>query len=403
VSHNRLVLIAILSLLSCTFFSRLSLAQNENDTARQPVPTTGTVPVSQLITEPRHIVRNLAQRGVSFQGMFVEDYSREWNDSDAPASGFGRYSLDLTLAMDGGRVLSWKGSTASVRMKQHIREFGGGDTVAAQLYSNIDACPRTMLYELWLEQKLFGDKLRLKGGKIDANTEFAVVEGAGDFLNSSMGYSPTILAFPTYPEPKLGFGIFVHPAKDYVVNLGVFRTAGWGTLSVVEPGRRWAAPGDLPGRVSVGYWRLDGEMSRMDGSRTSTTQGVYSVIEQSLWHRPLAGKNGDRTFSTFLQLGRSNSQVSAFAGHVGGGVVLRAPSARRPHDSLGLAATWVNLSLCRGESSNPTAELIFESYYKVAVSKHIAFVQDLQYLHQPGVRGVSPDGPVASSRLVVSF
>jgi carbohydrate-selective porin OprB len=397
VLHTRLARIAILSLLSCALFPQFSSAQDENAAASQPVP------VSQLFSEPRHLVRNLAQRGISFQGMFVQDWSREWNDSDAPASGFGRYSLDLTLAIDGEKILGWKGSTGSVRLKQHINEFGDGDVVAAQLYSNIDACSKTMLYELWLEQRLFGEKLRLKGGKIDANTEFAVVEGAGDFLNSSMGYSPTIVAFSTYPEPKLGLGVFVHPAKDYAFGLGVFQTAGWGTLSVVEPGRRWSTRGDLSGRVSVGYWRLDGAMSRMDGNATSSTQGVYSVVEQSLWHRPLAGKDGERTFSTFLQFGRSNRAVSAFASHVGGGVVLQAPAARRPRDSMGFAATWVSLSPCPGESANPTAELILESYYKVAVSKHFAFVQDLQYLHQPGAFSTSPDGPVVSSRLAVSF
>jgi carbohydrate-selective porin OprB len=339
------------------------VAQSENDAVSQPAPTTGTAPVSQVITETRHIVRNLVQHGISFQGLFVEDWSKEWDDSDAPASTFGRYSLDLTVAMDGEKVLGWKGSTGSVRLKQHINEFGDGEVGAAQLYSNIDARSKTMLYELWLEQKLFGEKLRLKGGKIDANTEFAVVEGAGDFLNSSMGYSPTIVAFPTYPEPKPGLGIFVHPATNYAVNLGVFQTAGWGTLSVVEPGRRWSRRGDLPGRVSVGYWRLDGEIARMDGRRTSTTQGVYSVLEQSLWHRPLPGKDGERTFSSFLQLGKSDGDVSTFGSHVGGGVVLQAPYAGRPHDSLGFAATWVSLSPCPGKSSNPTAELILEGYY----------------------------------------
>jgi porin len=403
VSHSSLARIVILALLPFIFLPQLAAAQNDTGAVSRPAPTTATVPVSQLLTEPRHIVRNLAQRGISFQGLFVEDWSKEWNDSNAPASGFGRYSLDLTVAMDGEKVLGWKGSTASVRLKQHINEFGDGDGIAAQLYSNIDACSKTMLYELWLEQKLFGEKLRLKGGKIDANSEFAVVEGAGDFLNSSMGYSPTIVAFPTYPEPKLGFGIFVHPTKNNAINLGVFQTAGWGTLSVVEPGRRWSTRGDLPGRVSVGYWRLDGEMSRMDGSRTSTTQGVYSVLEQSLWHHPLAGKDADRALSTFLQFGKSNSSVSAFGSHVGGGVVLQAPIANRPHDSLGVAATRVSLSPCPGESPNPAAELILESYYKIALSQHFAFVQDLQYLHQPGALSTNPDGPVASSRLVVSF
>jgi porin len=403
VSHTRFARIAVLVLISGMFISQLSAAQESSDAANSQSPSPGTVPASQLLTEPRHLVRNLAQRGISFQGVFVQDWSREWNDTDASASGFGRYSLDLTVALDGEKVLRWKGSTVSVRLKQHINEFGDGDGVAAQLYSNIDACSKTMLYEFWLEQKLYGDKLRLKGGKIDANTEFAVVEGAGDFLNSSMGFSPTIVAFPTYPEPKMGFGMFVHPTKNNALDLGVFQTSGHGTLSIVEPGRRWTTRGDLPGRVSVAYWRLDGGMSRMDGSRTSSTQGVYSVVEQSLWHRPLSGKDTERSLSTFLQLGKSSSSVSAFAGHAGGGFVLHAPFASRPQDSIGTAATWVSLSPCPGEVSNPTNELVVESYYKLGLSKHFAVVEDLQYLHKAGGLDTSANGPIATTRLVVSF
>jgi carbohydrate-selective porin OprB len=71
-----------------------------------------------------------------------------------------------------------------------LEEFGWNHDEAAQVYSNIDAASRTTLYELWFEQKWMAGKVRIKSGKIDANSEFAVVESASDFLNSSMGFSP---------------------------------------------------------------------------------------------------------------------------------------------------------------------------------------------------------------------
>ena len=40
-----------------------------------------------------------------------------------------------------------------------------------------------------------------KAGRIDANTEFAALHASEEFLNSSMGYSPTIWGMPTYPLP----------------------------------------------------------------------------------------------------------------------------------------------------------------------------------------------------------
>lgn len=354
---------------------------------------------SELYLRSQELIQEFAHRGLSFSGQFVHDWSREWHDPDSPPSGFGRYSVDLLLALDGQKALGWKGASGLVRLKQHINEFGFGDEDARQLYSNIDAPSRTTLYEFFLEQRLDGDSVRVKGGRIDANSEFAVVESAGDFLNSSMGYSPTIVAFPTYPEPKLGLGVFWKPRRNYSVNLGVFQTAGWGTLAIVEPVWRWRTTNDREGRASVGYWRLDGAFSRWDGTRATTTQGVYVVAEQLLWRRALRQGGGERGLAGFLQLGKASREISSFASHVGGGFVFRAPWARRPHDSLGVAATWVRL--CPEVAMTPSSELVWEVYYRVSLSRKVAFLEDLQYVHHPAF--AESNQPVATSHLVVSF
>ncbi len=279
--------------------------------------TTEVVSLTTLESRPRKFFKDLAQRGISFQGLFVQDWSWE-PDEDASAYGFARYSLDLTLTIDGEKSVGWRGATGALRLKQHLNEFGKGDESAEQLYSNIDGPSRTMLYELWLDQKL-GDKVRGKIGKMDSTTDFAVVEGAADFLNSSMGYSPTILNFPTYPDPRPGAAIFLGPFKNYSLKTGVFQSLGSGTFSIMEPSRTWSTKNDLPGRLSVGYWRRDGSVPRFDGSSVSSTQGAYSVLEQSLWHHTLTGHDGERVVSSFLQLGSGDSHVNAMTTHVGGG------------------------------------------------------------------------------------
>jgi carbohydrate-selective porin OprB len=46
---------------------------------------------------------------------------------------------------------------------------------------------------------------------------------------------------------------------------------------------------------------------------------------------------------------------------------------------------------------------VLESYYKVTFNKHIALVQDFQFLRHPGgLRGYG-DCPVITPRLVISF
>jgi carbohydrate-selective porin OprB len=340
--------------------------------------------------------------GLSFQGVLVYDWSKTLADNQDSSGGFGRYSFDLSMPVDGKKLFGLNGSAGLVRLKHHLNNFGETYGDEAQLYSNIDAPSRTTLYELWIEQRFFSDRLRLKGGKIDANTEFAVVQNAGDFLNSSMGYSPTIMLFPTYPEPKAAISGFLRAYNNYSLGLGVFQTAGLGTLTVVEPVDTWKlGAAELPGRGSFGYWRMDGKITRLDGVETSGAQGFYTVVEQTAWRQPL--EQGERKITTFVQAGWADGQVSSFTHHVGGGAVLQGPFHKRSLDGIGLATTWVHFSPDPDAHLDRLGELVLESYYKAAFNKHVALVLDFQYLHHPGGLPENRDCPVITPRLVISF
>ena len=365
-------------------------------------PKAGTISAPALATEPHQVFLNPEQYGISFHGALVHDWSKDLNDSVGMASGFGRLSFDLSATVNGKRTFNLGGNTILVRLKQHVEEFGATGDGAAQLYSNIDGPSRTTLFEIWTEQRAFGEKLRFKAGKIDANTEFATVQGAGDFLNSSMGYSPTILAFPTYPEPQPGVNLFVRPGNNYSLGAGVFRGTGGGVLSVVEPGATWSAgQTDLAGRAAFGYWRLGKTIDCFDGEVASSSQGFYTVLEQAVWKSSSSGSL--RSLSSFFQFGRADGNVSPFTQHIGGGIVLQAPLSGRAHDSLGIGVTRVGFSSQPGAHFDHNAETILESYYKVAITKHLSLVQDFQFLHHPGGLRSHLDCPVITPRLVASF
>lgn len=61
---------------------------------------------------------------------------------------------------------------------------GAEDAGNIQAYSNIDEAEFSRVYELWLERRFEKNDTRIKLGKVDANTEFAYVEHAGDFIHS---------------------------------------------------------------------------------------------------------------------------------------------------------------------------------------------------------------------------
>ena len=317
-------------------------------------------------------------------------------------AGFGRYSLDLSLTLDGGKFVGLQGATAFVHLKNHIEEFGSTFDKETEIYSNMDAASRTTLYELWLQQKATS-WLQIKGGKIDASTEFAAVPTAADFLNSSMGYSPTIMAFPSYPEPKPGIAASLQFSEKYRLKLGAFATTCSGLLAIVEPAMGWThGIHGLPGNVGLGYWRLDSTLPRFAGGASSLTQGYYAVVEQSLWRQRLQGEN-NRMLSGFLQVGHGDSHVSPITHHLGAGLVLRAPFASRPEDGLGVAATWIHFSDDPAAGFDRNTEWVPESYYKISLNKNFALLEDFQYLHHPGGARTYPECPVLTSRFSVSF
>ncbi len=332
----------------------------------------------------------------------IYDWSREF-DSEQAEAGFGRYSFDLAAPVDGKKLWGLSGSAGMVRVRHHLSNFGEDEIGEGQLFSNIDASSRTTLYEAWIEQRLFSEKLRLKLGKIDANTEFATVPTASDFLNSSMGYSPTIVAFPTYPEPKLGFNGFYHPTANNSIGVGIFQTASAGNLTIVEPARSWhLGPSENPGRLSAGYWHLGGALARFDGQVSSGTNGIYGVLEQSLWQASDRAGH-DRSISGFLQLGTADGRISPYQHHVGGGLVLQGMNPKRHQDSIGIAATWVHFSSQPAARFEYSGEMIFETYYKALISRHLALVQDFQFIHHPGGLRAHPDCPVLTPRVVITF
>src|SRR5262249_43185031 len=148
-------------------------------------PSSGLI--AELSAPPRNLLGKLDERGASFQSTFVYDWSKDF-DGDTDSGVFGRYSIDVSTVLDGKKLVGLEGSQGFVRLKTHMSHFGEAYENAAQVKSNLDGPSRTSLYEMWLQQRLFSNKLRLKAGKIDANTEFAAVATAADFLNSSMGY-----------------------------------------------------------------------------------------------------------------------------------------------------------------------------------------------------------------------
>jgi carbohydrate-selective porin OprB len=95
--------------------------------------------------------------------------------------------------------------------------------------------------------------------------------------------------------------------------------------------------------------------------------------------------------------------VSSIERHIGAGTVVQGIVPKRSQDSIGIATTWVRFSSQPAAAFDLPTELILESYYKIAITKHLSLVQDFQFVHHPGGLRSNPDCPILTPRLVITF
>jgi carbohydrate-selective porin OprB len=195
-----------------------------------------------------------------------------------------------------------------------------------------------------------------------------------------MGYSPTVLMFPTYPDPRLSVMIAFDPSRRVGGSAALYDGDGDARFAIAEGRTAWTI-GRLPGRARAGVWHHTGEFTRLDGSGIVDrgANGPYFTVEQSVWDaRP-------RQVSVFLQYGHANPLVSALDEHVSWGVVWRGLSARRAADAAGVGMTRVRLSGAAMNGPSFRVESVLGAFYSRHLGSHVRIEPDLQYVtHSSG-------------------
>lgn len=274
--------------------------------------------------------------GYRFEALYSQDALGVL--SGGKEHGWGRSrKLDFSLFVDLGEAADMAGATAYARWSDMHGAGVSGKAGDIQIASNIESERRHEVAALWFEQTLQEGSLRFKLGKVDANSEFAAVQHGAEFLNSSFGFSPTVLAFPTFPDPAFSASAFWTPVSSVTLKAGVFdgatqagrKTGSHGVSStwdeptdqflVSEAVLRWGE--DLQGSASVGAWRHTGDFTRFDGASADDASGNYMVLEQEFLRTDSSGGGPQQVVAGFLQLGSADQDVAPMAGHQGLGVV----------------------------------------------------------------------------------
>jgi len=329
----------------------------------------------------RHTQDFLDLAGLNFTfAQVLEIAGRTHSASQAPALG-GLTDVKLRWQPRTGHVGSL---TATYSVYSRTRDLEAPDL---QGVSNIAAGPFHRWREVFYEVPLL-QKLRVKVGKVDANTEFAVVERGADLSHASAGASQTLFTMPSYPDGALSANAFFAPGYGTSVGVGIYRLAGGGLYLVSEAGARWKRR--LEGRLAIGFWKQ--RDSQTVGSLPESS-GSYFVIEQRLIRRGSAG------LDAFARVSIADAAVAPASLHNLYGVVWSGIGTRK-NDSAGLAYMRL-LPSANGVVLKP--ETVYESYYKLPLTSFLDLKMDFQHVRLSPSEDRPPCFAVASVRFLFSY
>ena len=343
----------------------------------------------------------LAESGITIAGSWVmEGFAAVSGGAERGTVGASTLDVNATfdlqkLGLDGGEIYADLEDHAGRDPDQLVGDL--------QIFDKLNWTPYLQTFELWYQQKLFGDRLRIKLGKMDANSEFSVIDNGLDFLDSSTQVTPTLLGFTTTPSPMPTAAVFYTPNSLFYADFS-FAEAGrsdrflvfsghptaieptsGGQLTIAEGGLTWdriprvAADGNL----RLGIWRNTGTFPRFGGGTQSGAQGRYAIFDQTLW-QPAGNGDNKRGVRGFLEYGDTERAVSPIDRHWGAGIAWTGPNQARALDVTGITVQDAHISAAAGLPDRD--ELLLESFYKLQVTNWASVQPDVQYIEHPGGR-----------------
>lgn len=269
-----------------------------------------------------------------------------------------------------------------------------------QVFDKHNAAPFFQMLEFWYQQEFFRRKLRIKIGKIDANSEFSVIDNGLEFINSSTQVTPTLIVFPTFPDPVPAVNVFFTASKSFYTHFGVddanqrgkflnfygdpvsVQPTSDGLLFISESGFSWNS---FPwighdGNIKLGLWKHNGTFKTWKGDDQRGTEGLYLIFDQTLW-RAGADDNSPGLYG-YWEYAVTDSSVSPVHAHFGGGLVWDHTHSKKMPDMMGFGAHYVSLS--PGLHTVKRSETNVEAFYRFDLTSWFSVKADMQHIFNPG-------------------
>ena len=268
------------------------------------------VPEDSIATGWNDPVRaSFARSGINYGVNYTGEYYNVTSGGISQGSSFNGL-VETYADIDLDRLLGWKGATF------HVNAFylhGEGPTAkhVGNIFavSNLEGLETFRLDELWFEQALLDDKLKIKLGALAADTEFFISDTAGAFLNGTFGWagivaSDMVQGGPAYPLTSMGARVQFDPTENMSLLAAIYNGSpanpfaedpqadnrhgtdfrfGDSALLIVEGQFRYDV--GLPGVVKIGGWKQfndDVYVDQLTDAPVDGSHGLYAIVDQQI-------------------------------------------------------------------------------------------------------------------------
>lgn len=366
--------------------------------------------------------------GITLGGVYLADLNYVAAGGIKPDSFTANSALFLGMEIDVDKLVGWSGAKFGGTFLQVNGAPTNTDAGVVTGYNGIVGqlpFDRTELFELWYEQKLFKDMLKVRIGRSTPTVDFGNVSRPLQLADASQNipsvsgvlYTPIFVntsmlgVLPGYYNSGNGVTVNFTPTKSFYVNAGFYdgnlaRGINTGLvgpefngyyLGIGEIGFNWLlGEGKHPGQIGIGLWRQTGLLTAR-GISEEGTGGIYLFGSQRVAYGLTTPTS---SVSVFYQFGANQSETLPGTRMVGGGITAFSLIAGRPLDSMGMGVAWTRLN---DHLFARPSETLLQAYYQAHLFAAVFLQPTVTFIPSPASTPTVPSTLTTTVRLTVLF
>lgn len=367
----------------------------------------------------------LEKNGVAYQLSYTGSFMSHLDGGFRRGTN-GQGLLDFAVMVDLEKTVGWKGGA----FHAEVIWVTGGNPSSVDYIGNVNEvsniqpfAPTLRPYHVWLQQKLFDEKVRLIAGWMTLDTDFMVSTPGNLFINSAYGPIQTWnmnFSAPVYPVSALGFLAEWQVTDRYELQAGVYdgdtggergnrksansRLGGDdGAAILTELARKHSIAG-CAGTLKLGAgWNTGLSTVNATGLLVHGNGHAYVMLDQTLM--PGSGAQAPDWLTFFTRMGRvfhpgrSLVDLTLEGGFTGRGF--------RTADQWGVAVTYSRFSRSFVEATRTaggttsSTETALELTYQAQVTPSLVLQPTLQRIYHP--QSGAPTATVLGLVMTLSF